>query len=328
MSDEQDVVDVVPEQTAQEALAAMREGFAEASNVTPAQDKTAKVAEPTPEAQQAEQKSKAEAEAAEKAATEAKSVAEAKEAAQKEQAAKLVAAGYTAEEIGDAIKKAKELDRVQGDLNKIFGKFGGIEQQLKTLAEKKVAGVQVTAEDLTDLQEAYGPEMSEAMMKVLTKIVAKINPADLEKPAEAPKVDEALAAAKAEYDAKLAKATADTKDQLTRDFERKLLDITHKDWREVTIITDSKGNFIDFRPEFKVWLDTLPEADQKEIKGGWNSAYVAGKITEYKDYMKQKTAAAPTTSNRLKAGVQPKGTTGTATVKSDLDWQREGYTSV
>jgi len=319
--------------TAAEALAAQREGFDEAAQLTTQTPAATTQAAPTQDEVHA--KAKSDKEAAAQVETEAKAKAKADEEAK---AAELNKAGYTKTEVETMLKKQADELRAENsrELSKAFGKFGSLEQQVKALSEKAV-GVQLTDEDVADIKAEYGPELAASLMKTLNKAFTKTAIA-AKSAAAAPVVDTAaIEALETKYKADIEQAVGTTKTAMTKEFETKLLSLTHPDWKDVTGIFDKDGVWKSWQPGFKSWMDALPEADQKKIVSGCDAGFVSQKLTEYKAFGKTKADVAATQQQsgegkkvptRMAQGVQPTTQQVTATsTKSALDYQREGYAS-
>ena len=338
-----DVVDdVVSQDTPEQALAAQKDGFTEAETSTPVPATTEKSAEQIQNEAEASAKAEQEAETARVAA-------EAAEAAAK--ANTPVLAGYTEAQVKEMLERSKQFDNLQASLNKVNGKFGGIEQKLKELAESKSSGVQLTEDDVDDLKKEYGPELAAALLKTLNKFGAKLGSAaapakdtrtDAEKAAaELARISEAVELARKE-----AKQEVETKlGAVERKTELKFLTREHKDWRTLiqgepmknpdgTVMADADGNpIMGLKPEFTAWVKTLPQAEQDKLNNSWDADFLSDKIGEYKKRITTQQAATAavkkqqTTPARLAGAVTQKGVPGVVTVKTALEEQREGYLS-
>jgi hypothetical protein len=333
------VEDVDVKETPEQILAAQQEGFAEADNMTSAPSKTVeKTAEQIAQEADAAERAQREAEAA-TAADEAKAAAEA--------ASKPVLAGLTEAQLKDRLDKADKYDSLKASIDKVNGKFGSIEAKLKEMAEAKSAGVQMTQEDIADLETEYGPELAAALLKTLNKFGAKIGNAvkddkSVAKPDEVQtKIDAAIKAAKDEVKAEIAADKQAT--------ELKFLSREHKDWRSIvqgeplfnadgTPQVDAQGiQFKGLKPEFSAWVDKLPPADKKRLLESWDAKFLSDKIGEYKQHLATEAATKAaqeaeakkqtTPPKRLSAAINPKSIPVTVTGKTALQEQQEGYAS-
>lgn len=311
----EEVVDeVVVQETPEQILAAQKDGFTEANTATAVPSATEKSAEQI----QADEEAKAadEVRAAETAAA--------------AKASKTVVEP-TAAEVEELRQKAGQYEAVQEALNKVHGKFGSVEAQLKKLLEAKPANIALTEEDVADLTKEYGAELSGALLKTLNKFGAKLG-ATAATDNKTVVVDEKadVAAIKEEFEAKR------TEDQ--RATELKLLNIKHGDWRKFVRSYDAAGKDVGVKPEFMAWVNTLPAADKAKTLDGWDAEFLSDKIGEYKTHLVAQATAlkAQQDAAEKKPGVVPKrlktaivapSIPGTITTKSALDEQREGFKS-
>lgn len=334
------------EPTAEEVAAALAEqkaGFTEAATTTiPTKTETAQAAEVT---QAAELKAKEESEAAE---AEAKAAQEAEAAAKAEAEAKAnkpVIGGYTEAQVTELLAKAAQSDKLQGELNKVFGKLGGYEQKLKELADARGTPAQMTAEDVAEYAQEYGQEAADALLKIMNRFATKQGGATVADPAKAaaPKVEEVIANLKTEFATELATSTGKVKEELTKTMNQQVLDLTHKDWPQLVRAYDATGKDVGLNPKFQAWVATLEQADQDKLLNGYDAKFVSGKLTVYKEHLATveadakkaaeaaklaaEKAAKGHTPNRLQAAVIPKGIPSQPIQKSALDEQREGYLS-
>jgi hypothetical protein len=307
-----DDIPVFTEQTVEEALASQKDGFTEAVTSSPVVSAT----EAASITQAAEDKAKEEAEAAAKVA--------------EEEASREVVPGFTAAALADALGKAKQFDSLKSSLDKVNGKFGSIEQTLKALQEAKTNNtvVQMTAEDVKDLEDEYGPELAGALLKSFNKFLPKMHggeakPAAVDTAADAAKIQAAIDAARVEVDEKLSKTT--------QNLELKLLNTQHKDWKKIVRAVDASGKDTGFNPEFLKWSATLPAEQQDLLLNTWDADFLSEKLTDFKGHLAAQEAAKKVTknvsSNKLKAAITPQGVTGEAATRSALDEQKEGYAS-
>lgn len=86
--------------------------------------------------------------------------------------------------------------------------------------------------------------------------------------------------------------------------ERKLLSRAHPDW-EKTIHT----------PDFKLWLEALPDPEQEEFNSSWESDVVGGFLDKFKTHRESLAKQRQRSNARLEAAVVPKGDGGAATSK-------------
>jgi len=320
MSEQDDVSqdEVVPTITPEEALAAQMEGFSGA-DTTPEPAQTAEAAAQAvtddAAAKEAQEKAEAETKAAEAAA----------------QAAKPVIAGYTEAQITELLKKAEQYDSVRGELSKVYGKFGSIQQALDKLSANQTTGIALTEEDVAELEKEYSPEFAKAMLGVLNKFGSKLG-------GKAPKQDDGKPAAEV---VDTAKEIEDRLAKATQKLELKMLNREHKDWRTVVRVQDAAGNDAGFNPAFVKWSENLTDADREKLYNSWDFEFLSDKIGAYKEHLKAeadakakaeadaKEAASKRqvrhTPHRLETAAQQQGVSGSVTTKSALQEQLEGY---
>jgi len=170
-------------------------------------------------------------------------------------------------------------------------------------------------------------------LKTLNKFTSKIGGTQQAAESVAPKLEDVLAQAKQEFEVKLAASDGKVekvKEELTHDFERKVLNLTHRDWNKLVRDYDANGKDVGLNPEFAAWVATKPAADQDKLLNGWDALFTSEKLTEYKDHLKKtaeasKKQVAPATPGRLKTAVQTQGIPGQVSTKTALQEQMEGY---
>lgn len=334
------------EPTAEEVAAALAEqmaGFKEAATTTiPTKTETAQAAEATQAVELKAQEERETAEAAAKAAQEAEAAAKAEAEAK---ANKPFVGTYTEAQVAELLTKAGQADKLQAELNKAFGKLGGVEQQLKALADSRGTPAQMTAEDVAEYAAEYGQEAADALLKIMNRFASKQGgPAAAAGTSKTePKVDEVIAGLKAEFATELATSTGKVKEDLTKQMSQQVLDLTHKDWPQLVRAYDATGKDVGLNPKFQAWVATLPAADQDKLLNGYDAKFVSGKLTVYKEHLASvaaeekkaaeavklaaEKAARNKTPNRLQAAVVPHGVPGQPTQKTALQEQMEGYLS-
>jgi hypothetical protein len=341
--------DQVIQETPEQALAAQKEGFVEAETSTPTPVESVKKTDDEIAQEEADAK-KATEEAEAKEAAEAARLAE-------ENADKPVIAGFSERQIKEIFGKVSKIDALGKQLDKVSGKFGSVEATLKEIATAKGAGVQLSKEDIAELEAEYGPELSTALLGVFNKFGAKIG--KLSKDAESG--DTSNDDVKAQIDAATKATATEVRQELAaakQATELRLLSRDHKDWRSIvqgepllnadgTPQVDAQGNKImGLKPDFAAWVDKLPADEKTRLLTAWDADFLSEKISAYKESIKaeaDKSAAEAAAakakaeaeakkqsgpSKRLSSSVPAKSVPGTVTTKTVLDEQREGYASV
>jgi len=275
------------EQTAEEIAAALAEqmaGFKEAATTTiPTKTETAQAAEADQAAELKAQEEREAAEAAAKAAQEAEAAAKAEAEAK---ANKPFVGTYTEAQVAELLTKAGQADKLQAELNKAFGKLGGVEQQLKALADSRGTPAQMTAEDVAEYAAEYGQEAADALLKIMNRFASKQGTAPAAGASKTePKVEEVIAGLKAEFATELATSTGKVKEDLTKTMNQQVLDLTHKDWPHLVRAYDATGKDVGLNPKFQAWVATLPAADQDKLLHGYDAKFVSGQLTVYKEHL-------------------------------------------
>lgn len=187
-------------------------------------------------------------------------------------------AGLTESELKVVLAKANELDALKekfgGETQKIYGKFGELQREIKKLSEGKPSGF--TRESLKRLGEEY-PEIADTLAEDLAGLTfggsSSFDPTELTQQMKA-SLDGEVAA-------------------LTRNFEVKLLTLKHPDWREKRAT-----------PEYQLWYGTLPPEKQAEIYTSTDGLFAAKALDEFDSWRNKGTRQK---TNRLERAITPTG---------------------
>jgi hypothetical protein len=206
-------------------------------------------------------------------------------------------AGLTEEQLTAMLAKLPKYDEnvelTQTEIRKLYGKFGEMNQALQELkkggnkSEVKLAGA-----TLKNLAEDY-PDLAELLAKDLNELGTAQQ--------ESPKNDDEINA-----------RVAQVREELSKEMQKNLLMMQHRDFGTVTQ-TD----------EFKVWMQTLPEKDQKDIDNSWDAIYLGEKLTEFKTWRDKKQAGTQDRKERLERAITPKGTQ--AAIKPMAMTEEDGF---
>ena len=214
----------------------------------------------------------------------------------------------------------KELDRA-------FGKVGGVERTLAALQAATPSGVtvEVTEEDVADLKKEY-PELGDLVLKSLKSMAGKYK-------------GTAAAPAAVAIDPQQITTAAQ---QATINLQAEALEEAHPNWRATVGLPTDAGN------PYRQWLATQSAEYQARL-GSTNSAVIIGKsITKFQeaaavankaatdaaaaakklaDAAAAKAAAASTRKQRLDAAVTQRGAGGHAPASSEDDDFEAGFKS-
>lgn len=225
----------------------------------------------------------------------------------KPEPAKQVVAGFTDDELREAIAKAKKYDDLEARLTKThdtaFGKMGNLEQELRSLKQMQFAPVQP-------------PQLSENSFESLNGLLGdtdfgKALAADLSKIqlGSAPVVNQGLTpdAYKAELDG------------LRQQFEEKLVSIAHPDWREIPLT-----------PEYKAWYESLDDNSKIAIDTSYKSEDVTQALNQFKAWRNKKSDAEMRKQKRLENAI-PLQSGGRARSNSNVSYEsgfQQGFKKV
>lgn len=219
-----------------------------------------------------------------------------------ESAATLIA-GMTEDELKDVLNKARQVDEINDRLrqthDKAFGKIGQLEQSLKDLRASRQSSQPITKEAFKTLS-AYleDEEMAEALAQDISTLQLS----------GAPAINFDMDAINEQFNSQLQSRT----DELSRQFEMKLLSIAHKDWRQ---ISESE--------EFETWKSTLPESDQTVLSETWDGSILADAMTQFKTWRGKRNEAADRKKRLLEDNVQISGgSSGRARTAADDSFEQ------
>ena len=172
---------------------------------------------------------------------------------------------------------------LEAQLNKVhdraFGKIGELQQKIEALRTRTTGLSPKAKERLAD----EFPELAEMLFDNDGDSTAQQSTPDLLKQSD-----------------QLAAPDIDTvREELSREFEKKLLTREHRDWEQVVV-----------SGEFKTWLSKQPVEDQQTFVSTWDSSYVSGKLSEYKEFRKKQDEAnkqQEQKKKRLESAITPKG---------------------
>jgi hypothetical protein len=216
-------------------------------------------------------------------------------------------AGYTEDEIKVFIDKAKLVDDINDRLrqthDKAFGKLGQLEQELRNMAQtRSTAATPLTKDSFAKLAEYYGDdELVEALAHDLSS---------LQLGGQAPAFD--MDAVKTTFNEQLEQV----KQQLSDQFEEKLLTMAHPDWETVKDTED-----------FAAWQKTLPPEGQQLLFNTNDGMTLIKAFNNFKDWKTKREEAEQQKQQRLLDAMPVVGKGGRATSTAD-DAFMQGVKSV
>lgn len=190
--------------------------------------------------------------------------------------------GVTPEQLTEMLAKLPALeDMTSSEIRKVYGKIGEINQAVQKLqgAGAKSGGVKITADRLKRISEEFGEEFAQNLADDLNDVLGG---AEVASNSQQNNVD---------FEARV----ADVRQELSRDMQRQLLRMKHKDAFDIAK-TD----------EFKVWLQTQSEEDQFKLNNSWEAIYFDDKLTEFKSWKESKNSGAQQRKENLQRAITPK----------------------
>lgn len=267
------------EKEAQEADSALQAGFNEAHGNTSA-EAPAKKAEEIASTEEKTDTKTGDDKSTSTAATDeaaAATAAAAEKAKTPEELAK-VFAGKSAEQILAVFEKVpglenrfnEELNKVNGELSKVYGKFGELTRHIQQLQGKSGART-FKAGSFKRLSEEF-PEIAEMLAEGLSEAFGGEAPATTTTETKSgdgnKKTDNA-----ADIDSRVTAAVASAVQEVTLRNGQQFLTVLHPTWR-----ADCNT------PEFKAFMQTLPEADRTKYVDSDDVFVAAECFTKFKDW--------------------------------------------
>jgi hypothetical protein len=192
--------------------------------------------------------------------------------------------GVTAEQLTEMLAKLPKIDEIgtatSAEVRKLHGKIGEINRALLDLQKNgqgNKSGVKLTGEHLKRLHAEY-PDLANLIAEDLNEAGSAVGNT-------APQNEN--------FDERVAQV----KEDLTKEMQTNLLRVQHRDF--TTVIQSN---------DFKVWSQTLPAQDQKELNDSWDAMYLGEKLTEFKNWHAAKQTGTNERKERLARAITPKGT--------------------
>ena len=223
----------------------------------------------------------------------------------------------TQEQLDGLMATAARIEEIKAtattQIDKAFGKIGGVERLISDLQKATPAGqaVNVSQDDFAELTAEY-PELAEMQLKGLSRVLSKMNVRGV---AGESFDQEKLNALVSE---RLEPALKGVDQKVQQTVQSILLSRDHKDWREVVGETNAPT-------EFRKWMSTQPAEFQKEINTTYDAEVISGALTKFKAAVKAK-AAISQRQSRISAAVTEKGAGGSSEAPAnDDDDFNEGF---
>lgn len=192
-------------------------------------------------------------------------------------------------------QEASEDDRplTRAEIKAIEARAEQLEQQLAKVHDRafgKIGELQQKIEALKTKTTGLSPRAKERLANEFPELAEMLFDDDGDSAAQQQSVKQPESGQQLEQ--------PDLREELSREFEKKLLKREHKDWEQVV----ASG-------EFKTWLNTQPADVQQTFVSTWDSTYVADKLTEYKEFAKKQEEdrkEKQTKQKRLENAITPK----------------------
>jgi hypothetical protein len=196
--------------------------------------------------------------------------------------------GMTKGQAKELLAKVPDLEKANRRLNGKIGELVGVIKQNQTAAAQPgsegAPARKLQADAFKRLQSEY-PDLADALSEDMAALMPQ---------AQDPKQVEELVSARVNE----ALEQRDQK-QAARELKKE-----HKDWETVVVSSD-----------FKLWLQTKPEAEQETFATTWDPDVVGGFLSQFKSHRDSLTKQRQRSTARLEGAVVPKGDGGAATSK-------------
>lgn len=211
----------------------------------------------------------------------------------------------------------------QKNLDKAFGKVGGLERILNDLRSATPAGITVEVSDdiVADIREEF-PELGEKTLSAFKKFAAKLK---------------GTGAQAAPFDTGQVVSLVDER---ARQLQRDILSIKHEDWETIVGLPDAEGKVPD--TEYRRWLAKQPQEVRDRLANSWDARAIAKSIDQFKADAKKandeaaeaaraaaaKATAKPAPSARkraLEAAASPRGEGGRPAAPTEEDEFQAGF---
>ena len=209
--------------------------------------------------------------------------------------------GVTPEQLTAMLAKMPKIEEVEqmtaAEIRKVHGKIGELNRALLELQKngqgQQQAKVNFSGASFKRMQEEF-PEIAEILAEDFNNFSAD--------------------AGGNQSNETIENRVAQVREELSKDMQKSLLLIQHKDAPKLLVSDD-----------YKVWKQTLPEDERAELDNSWDAMYIGEKLTDYKNWFAAKNSGAQERKERLQRAITPKSTQ--AALKPQAMTELDGFNS-
>lgn len=191
--------------------------------------------------------------------------------------------GLTPEQLTAMLAKMPKIEEIEqmtsAEIRKIHGKFGELNRALLELQKngqtQQQAKVNFNGASFKRMQAEF-PEIAE----ILAEDFNNFGTADNTQSNEV-----------------IESRVAQVREELSKDMQKSLLLIQHKDAPQLLVSDD-----------YKVWKQTLPDEERVKLDDSWDAMYIGEKLTEYKNWHAAKNSGTQERRDRLQRAITPRST--------------------
>lgn len=191
--------------------------------------------------------------------------------------------GLTPEQLTAMLAKMPKIEEIEqmtsAEIRKIHGKFGELNRALLELQKngqtQQQAKVNFNGASFKRMQAEF-PEIAE----ILAEDFNNFGTADNTQSNEV-----------------IESRVAQVREELSKDMQKSLLLIQHKDAPQLLVSDD-----------YKVWKQTLPDEERAKLDDSWDAMYIGEKLTEYKSWYAAKNSGTQERRDRLQRAITPRST--------------------
>lgn len=206
--------------------------------------------------------------------------------------------GLTPEQLTAMLAKMPKIEEIEqmtsAEIRKIHGKFGELNRALLELQKngqtQQQAKVNFNGASFKRMQAEF-PEIAE----ILAEDFNNFGTADNTQSNEV-----------------IESRVAQVREELSKDMQKSLLLIQHKDAPQLLVSDD-----------YKVWKQTLPDEERVKLDDSWDAMYIGEKLTEYKNWNAAKNSGTQERRDRLQRAITPRSTQ--VTLKPQAMTELDGF---
>lgn len=216
---------------------------------------------------------------------------------------KEVIAGYTEDELKEALSQIGKIQKSLDTANGTYGQKLDTQQkaidELRQQRQQTVGGL--TTDKLTRLSKEF-PEIAEMLASDLSEYITQ---------------------GAASFDPSIVEQSVSTKMQLVeeriakkeQELEIRALTRAHRDWREVASFEQTDTGVAWKNPAFGKWVDGQPAEVKSQLLNSNDADYLSDRLTEFKAAIKPKVV----NKEVIEAAVRPRGLQGKSAPDTELD---------